>query len=565
MMTFSIFLVCFYICIFVVGISILTKILPSYRRPEIKWLIVFITSICVISFCSLNVYILDSFDAKILFSRWRFIGFAVIAQAWFFFLLQTFTNNKILRNPFFVVPVVCMMLSTVVIAIIPELGHFLTNNYEPFHFNGANVVKFSNGPWFPVHILQVYIFAFFATAYVAAAIPCSSGTKRNQLIALSIGGIIGIAADAYGIYSDSPLRWAMLSGGSFLITECSILYAINKHGLLDLSSVAKNKIFNSISDPVLIIDQNETLIDFNQAARDSFKIEKLFLNKPLRNLDLFKNFDFMKNNQEWTKLDDKICHYQVTSETLNLFSGKILIFRDTTAQKKIEENLNIHLDFKAKLLSMIAHDFSGILSAQSFLSSELEKEVAPDLREHAGNLTNSAYANQDFMNNVLVWAHAQEKQFKPIIREYEINTLISDVVNNLESIWKLQGIEIIISSQVRPLILKGDIVMIDSVIRNLLTNAIRASSAGGKINISLAQNGNCATIAIEDKGIGMSPTKLKLIQNNSLDAFNDKEERSHGFGLGLIIARRFVELHEGQLNFSSIEGKGTSVTLSLPL
>src|SRR5690606_8463458 len=130
MMTFSIFLVCFYICIFVVGISILTKILPSYRRSEIKWLIVFITSICVISFCSLNVYILDSFDAKVLFSRWRFIGFAVIAQAWFFFLLQTFTNNKILRNPFFVVPVVCMMLSTVVIAIIPELGHFLTNNYE---------------------------------------------------------------------------------------------------------------------------------------------------------------------------------------------------------------------------------------------------------------------------------------------------------------------------------------------------------------------------------------------------------------------------------------------------
>lgn len=566
-MTLPIALVGLYICIFVVGIFLLLKIIPSFRRAEVKWLIVFIFAVCVISFCSLNVYVIDTFEAKVTFSRWRFIGHGVVAQAWFFFLLLTFTPLKILKSPLLVVPLVISMLITVSLAVIPGLSHWLVTDFAPFRWSGANIVTFSNGPWFKLHIIIAYVCALTATLYAVFAIPFSRGPKRKQLIALSIGGLAGLAVDMYCVATNSPLRWAMLSGGTYLITEASILYAITKFGMLDLTSVAKDQIFHSISDPLLIIDQERNLIDCNYVAKGVFKIDEKDLFKPFKELVIFKDFDLCAPTQEWTYSDNPPAkrQYQVVSEPLKSHSGRILLFHETTAQKDIESNLNSRLDFKAKLLGLIAHDFSGILSAQSYLSSQLEKEVTPELRAHVGHLANSAYAGEDFMTNILVWARAQEHQFRPITRDFEFNALISEVVNNLESLWRLKGIKIEIDTQAKPLVIKGDPVMMESVLRNILTNAIRATFEDGNIKVSLSTDTERAVLSVQDDGVGMSAGKLKVIKNNSSGNFNNEDERPDNFGLGLVFAKRFVELHGGLLDFESSEGEGTSVTLTLPL
>ena len=111
--------------------------------------------------------------------------------------------------------------------------------------------------------------------------------------------------------------------------------------------------------------------------------------------------------------------------------------------------------------------------------------------------------------------------------------------------------------------------MIESVIRNILTNAIRASSPGQTIDIALEQikkadGTNEVLVRVKDSGVGMSPRQLDSIRSPSDKIFEDSDLRSNGFGLGLTIAKRFVDLHAGQLDFVSEEGRGTSVTLTLP-
>lgn len=566
-MTLSIIMVSFYICIFVVGVSLLSKILPNYRKPEIFWLIIFVSSVCVISFCSLNVYVIDSLELKVLFSRWRFIGHGVIGPAWFFFFMLTFSKKKIFRSPFLVVPVSIIMIVTVSLAVIPGLGDLLIKNFQEFQFNGAKLVKFSNGPWFSIHIIMSYVCALTTLFFAGIKLPIAKADERKQLLALSFGVFIGVAVDIYCVYNDSPLRWAMLSGGAYLITGTAILYSVTKQSLFELGLVAKNQIFQNISHPILIIDQNKTLIDFNGSATSQLGLTKKDRYKPILEFPLFRNITFASEEQEFSlNIDDgKERFYKIIFKSFKNFSGKILFFHDITTQKEIENTLSNQLEFKARLLEIIAHDFSGVLSAQSQLSSKLVKAVSPELRDDADSLSNSTYAGKDLLHNILLWSRAQENRFQPVLKQYELNILLLEVADNLESVCRIKQVIIEIEPNERPVILTGDTIMIESIARNILTNAIRASHPGGRIKVYSFQDINHVVISVQDQGVGMNSQQLKMIQNMKKGLFTGEIKSTEGFGLGLIIADRFAKMHGGFLEFSSEEGKGTLVTLSLPL
>ncbi len=556
--TFPIVMVSLFICIFVVGVLLLIKILPSYRRPEIFWLIVFISSVCIISFSSLNVYFLSSFEAKASFSRWRYIGYAAIAQSWLLFLLFTFSKRKLIRSKWLILPVVLQMIITLAITLTPALSHLMVYDFSPFEWRGVNLLTFKNGPWFSIHITMAYLCGVASILYVLAQVLNSKGSKRRQLIALMVGGFLGLAIDIYCVITNSPLRWAMLSGATFLITEASIYYAITRHGLLDLSSVAKNQIFNSVTDPLIILDQSYRIIDYNEAAQGSFNLISKNRSKPLASVEAFIKLDFTQNLKEW---ECQQRFYRIECQPLKPYEGKILVFHEITAQKQMVERLNENLEFKARLLSMIAQDFTGALNSQSDLSSKLEEQVSPDLKERVSELTTSSMATKDLMNNILAWAKSQDSQFTPMLKKNELNTLIKEVITSLEFLWKRQGVEIKTNPHMGPIMLSCDAIMIESVIRNVLTNSIRASKKGDLISITLDKKRDYLEVTIHDEGKGIKPSKLQILKENIKRPFSG----AHGFGVGLIVARQFIELHQGMFEIESIEEKGTLVKLTLPL
>jgi signal transduction histidine kinase len=550
--------------IFVFGVLLLTKIAPFHRRLDVRWLMLMTAALSLISFCSLNVYIQDSLGDKALFSRLRFIGLGVLGPSWFFFLIATYSPRRLFRKTW--LSLLCLLpgLLTAIFAAVPAWGFLVTDRYELFRWQGASLVKFSNGPWFPVHIFTANVFAVAALVFILSALPRSSGVKRKQLLVLLAGSSISLLVDIYGVVTSSPLRWAMLSGGTFLITEAAIFFAIQRHGLLDLAPLAKNWIFREIPDPVVILDDQNRLLDFNTAAGAVFDLSP-------RDLGLAWAFAERETGPRlWNRLDANGGHSSYEVNVIDLdprktVAGRIMFFRDVSAQKEIETRLNGDLEFKARLLSVIAHDFSAIIQAQSFLSSHLHKEVQPELRPHVGALTDMSFASQDFMTNILRWARAQETQMIPVTRPFEIKTLIREVMNNLEGALLLKELRLSFQPPAEALVVSGDSVMIESVIRNLLTNAIRASRPASEISISLVLDGESLRILIKDEGTGMNPKQLKVLNRAEDESLTETGIRPDGFGIGLVIARKFVSLHRGCLEFDSKEGKGTLVTLTLPL
>jgi signal transduction histidine kinase len=107
--------------------------------------------------------------------------------------------------------------------------------------------------------------------------------------------------------------------------------------------------------------------------------------------------------------------------------------------------------------------------------------------------------------------------------------------------------------------------MIACVLRNLLTNAIRASGKGQAIYIDVEAFQKMVLVKIRDEGPGLSKEKQAALMKQSLQFFPGGGEIKEGYGIGLKIARRFIELHGGEFSMESITGLGTTVSFHIPI
>jgi len=157
---------------------------------------------------------------------------------------------------------------------------------------------------------------------------------------------------------------------------------------------------------------------------------------------------------------------------------------------------------------------------------------------------------QDFlcMNNIII-----EKD------EIDINMLIDDVSSNLKGLMKKKGIECIVDLVDDDIYINGDYNRLTQVIINLIKNSIEATSIDGTISIITTVDNNNFKLVINDNGEGMNSDVLAHIREPFYTT------KVNGTGLGVSLSYEIVEAHDGKLIYDSILGKGTTVTMLLPL
>jgi signal transduction histidine kinase len=111
----------------------------------------------------------------------------------------------------------------------------------------------------------------------------------------------------------------------------------------------------------------------------------------------------------------------------------------------------------------------------------------------------------------------------------------------------------------------GDAGQLDRLVMNLLSNAVKFTPAGGSVSIGTGCDGDLAVLRISDTGIGIPQPDRKELFTRFFRASNAVAESIPGTGLGLAIVRTIVANHHGDLNVVSLEGKGTTVTVRIPL
>lgn len=267
----------------------------------------------------------------------------------------------------------------------------------------------------------------------------------------------------------------------------------------------------------------------------------------------------------------------LTRYKLNESTGKVEVHgvtRDISERKKSEKTLlenEIRLKelnaTKDKFFSIIAHDlrspFSSIMGFSNLLVDQIKDKDYSEIENYADIIQISSNRVMTLLTNLLEWSNAQtgRMNFNP---EYvELVSLINEVIelSNFSANHKSVSINKILP-RIAPVL--ADKAMISTVLRNLISNAIKYTNKGDTITVNAEQKSNEMIISVTDCGIGIEKNdieKLFKIDKNFTTPGTDKEK---GTGLGLILCKEFVERHGGKISVESTKGKGSKFSFTIP-
>lgn len=260
-------------------------------------------------------------------------------------------------------------------------------------------------------------------------------------------------------------------------------------------------------------------------------------NEELRNLNMLLN----KNIIEKDNINSELMKSQ----------NELMILNDDL--EKINQTQNT-------LFSIIAHDMKnaigGIRSLNQILVEDYYLMPDKDRKEYIDLMNNSSIEMYRLLENLLLWSNTQKGQIKlsrePNRPEYFID-------RNFQLYKQAIDEKKITTKKDLPpdFQFNFDANMFDTIIRNLLNNAIKFSNDGGEITISMAIEGNFAHFQVKDTGVGMPPEKAANIFKFDKHKSTRGTRGEKGTGLGLMICYDFVKMHGGEIWFESEVGRGT--------
>ncbi len=242
--------------------------------------------------------------------------------------------------------------------------------------------------------------------------------------------------------------------------------------------------------------------------------------------------------------------------------------RNSDAVKKYTEELKQLNATKDKYFSIIAHDlrnpFVTILGFSDLLLSDYAELSDEERKYYIEEMKKSADLSHNLLQNLLQWSRSQTGHIEFNSQKLNIHNIVRDNIELLKASAERKQIRIE-HTLTDNLSAYADEDMLNSIIRNLITNAIKFTNKGGLISINAVQKNGIAEITVSDTGVGMNES----VRNNlfKLDATHSTSgtESEAGTGLGLILCKEFVEKNGGTIKVESEPGKGSKFIFTLPL
>lgn len=237
--------------------------------------------------------------------------------------------------------------------------------------------------------------------------------------------------------------------------------------------------------------------------------------------------------------------------------------------QKNEELMRLNAE-KDKFFSIIAHDlrspFNTFLGLTQLMAEELPRLKISEIQYFASNLNHSATHLYGLLENLLEWSSLQRGiiGFSPV--RFNVPQKIREVLQFIGETANSKRIQIELGVPAENIEIFADVKMFESIIRNLVSNAIKFSPEGSVVNIRISDaEKDMVSIAVRDSGIGMNQEmlgKLFLLHNQNSRPGTNGEPSS---GLGLILCKDFVERNGGKIWAVSEERRGSEFIFTLPV
>lgn len=398
-----------------------------------------------------------------------------------------------------------------------------------------------------------------------------TGLRPGALLALALHrehyyyGAMWIAYDHPHNFTEEEVRFlSTLAGEAVLAASNARLYANAEIGRQRLEAV-----LDSTPEPVVVIDEKTNILILNPAA---VQVSGLFVPSPLGKpiQEAITHADLLSllvqpteerlSSREITLHNGRIYYASVSPVVVEGHPvGKVCILRDITHYKQLDS-------LKSEFVSTVSHDLRSPLTLMRGYATMLQ--MVGDLNDQQKTYANKivlGVENMTRMVNNLLDLGRIEAGVGLQIEKVTLAEVISQVVNSLQpqSVQKNIQLDYEILSDLLVTI-DADRALIQQAVYNLVENAVKYSSSGGEVKVSMRVSPNDTTVEVRDTGIGIAPLDLPHMFEKFYRSGRREAYQQRGTGLGLAIVKSIAERHGGKVWVESQLGKGSTFYFVLP-
>lgn len=359
-------------------------------------------------------------------------------------------------------------------------------------------------------------------------------------------------------------------------------------------------VFEQSPIAIELYDSNGFLIDTNLACRNLFGVDS---NNELQGFNLFSDpnlsenviadlkegkairheflfdFDLVRERGLYKTSRSGSCYLEAFISPITNGSitpdGYTVYVMEITNRKKAEirleeqsvelKNLN---STKDKFFSIIAHDlknpFSAIIGFTDLMLKNFSSLDDNTLLQGLNTIESAAKHAFKLLENLLVWTRNQTGRIKFDPEVLNLNERIDEAIRISENSAQLKQIGLAICVR-RKFQVYADKDMVDTILRNLVSNSIKYTRPGGKVKISAAVVNNFAELTVADNGIGIATERLTEIFEIDKRTNTPGTSNEMGTGLGLILCKDLLNKQGGYIRVESTPGAGSRFTIGLPV
>jgi two-component system, sensor histidine kinase and response regulator len=543
---------------FVKNIDRYGNVLTSYMSPIASLLIIFIC-ISILSISQNNSYIIKNIGGS--FTLLVFLISSVLIIAYLYKAPLLFGSQVI---PVSLPAVICFLLFSITLLRIYELK-FLTHKLIKDNTVTRQLLK----SFLPIIVFTVLLEGFLIT---------NISIKPNSLtlfVALILFIVVAVIIFIVIKVSENLGDKLMKAEQALKESEEKYKSLIETANIgIGLSKGGKSLYSNPALQEILGYDENEIIInpfvDFFHPDDKPLVIERM----KKRSMGELINNSFqarvIRKNGDIRFVEVVTSTFKINNEQYNQ-----AIITDITEKKLAEQALKesetkllqLNTD-KDRFISILGHDlkspFNNLLGLSEILTEDIRKLDIVEIEDIANNINKSARSTYNLLEDILLWARAQQGKIPFNPQNLSFKDICMNILETLIPNAKAKNIVINYSSADH-LNVFADNDMLKTVLRNLVTNAIKFTNNGGTIRIRAEQTDSKTKISVSDNGIGIPPENLTKLFDISEVITTKGTAKETGTGLGLLLCKEFVEKHGGKIWVESKYGKGSDFKFTMPI
>jgi len=528
--------------------------------------------------------------AKNIFVNLAYIGITLVPAFWLAFTLEYTGRGDLLTKR-----------NVLLLAIHPAIVNILTwtNPLHYFFWTARNVMMDGDityvdsvyGTGFWLHAGYSYLLILAGTILMLQSLIKSPGLYRGQIATILIGIFAPWISNAVYLSGNSPLPpWVDITPFAFAVMGAAMGWSMYRFRLMDIVPVARDKVFEGMSDVVMVLDSKYRLVDVNSAALKILEMpEDKVIGQPITdvielNKHLLKQYWDVEETQAEidVKVDDgRTLTFEMQISALRNRSGeltgRIVMLHDITALKQTNRELQAAREaaeesnrLKSEFLATMSHELRTPLNAITGFTEVLIEGIAGELNDmQRKNLSRIKSNSSDLLtliNDLLDISRIEAGHTVIELNRFSLKDWVTGVISQVKPAADAKKLSVGVTVDKKlPDRMVGDEARLKQVAVNLLSNAIKFTDSGEvRLDITKPRD-NEWQFAVKDTGIGIPDAAKKIIFDRFRQVDSSATRRYGGSGLGLAIVKELTEMMGGSVRVESEVDKGSTFTVTLPI